>query len=277
MPRLPEWVPARGLYNLASHHLFLRAFGHFFRHVIPMLREQHGLPPMSYREIRRGAREADAPVLFGFSPSVIPEPADWPDRAHVTGYWFLDALETWEPPARLRSFLDEGPPPVYAGFGSMVTRNPREATAQVVGALRRTGQRGILLAGSGAFVAEGLPESVLAIDSAPHDWLFPRMAAVVHHGGAGTTAAGLRSGTPSIVVPFFADQPHWARTVHDLGVGPEPIPHRRLTADRLAEAIERALSDKDMCAHAAALGGRIGAEDGVARAVQIIREHFGGP
>jgi UDP:flavonoid glycosyltransferase YjiC (YdhE family) len=146
-----------------------------------------------------------------------------------------------------------------------------------VEALCETRQRGILLTGSGAFIRDGLPDELLALDSAPHDWLFPRMAAVVHHGGAGTTAAALRAGVPSIVVPFFADQPHWARTVHDLGVGPGPIPHRRLTADRLAEAIERALSDEDMRARAGALGQRIRAEDGVARAVEIIREHFGGP
>ncbi len=276
-PRLPRWVPGQGLYNLASHKLFLRAFAWFFRHVIPMLREEHGLPPMSHREIRRGAREADAPVLFGFSPSVIPEPEDWPERAHVTGYWFLDARETWEPAERLREFLAAGRPPVYVGFGSMVTRDPEEATAQVVGALQRTGQRGIVLTGSGAFVADGLPDGVLAIESAPHDWLFPRMVAVVHHGGAGTTAAGLRSGVPSLVVPFFADQPHWARTVHDLGVGPRPIPHKRLSANRLAEAIERALSDETIRARAADLGQRIRAEDGVARAVGIIRRHFEGP
>ncbi|MFW6438226.1 MAG: glycosyltransferase [Armatimonadota bacterium] len=275
MPRPLAWLPGRGLYNLASHHLFLRAFAHFFRHVLPMLRNEHGLPPMTYREIARGARKADAPVLFGFSPSVIQEPRDWPERARVTGYWFLDALETWEPPARLREFLDSGPPPVYVGFGSMVTRDPEQATAQVLAALRRTRQRAVLLTGSGAFTTEGLPDDVLAIDSAPHDWLFPRVAALVHHGGAGTTSAGLRSGVPSIVVPFFADQPYWARTVHDLRVGPKPIPHKRLTADRLAGAIERALTDEPMRAEAAALGARIRAEDGVARAVAIIRRHFG--
>lgn len=274
-PRLPRWVPGRGLYNLASHKLFLRAFAHFFRHVIPMLREEHGLPPMSPRQIRRDARVADAPVLFGFSPSVIPRPADWPARAHVTGYWFLDAPERWRPPDELREFLAAGPPPVYVGFGSMVSRDPAAATARVVEALGRTGQRGIVLTGSGAFTDEYLPDEVLALDSAPHDWLFPRMAAVVHHGGAGTTAAGLRSGVPSIVVPFFADQPHWARTVHDLGVGPRPIPHRGLTADRLTAAIGRALSDEAMRVRAASLGERIRAEDGVARAVEIIGGHFG--
>ncbi len=272
-PALPSWWPLRGAYNLASHHLFLRAFAHFFRHVIPMLREEHGLPPISRRAFWR--RAETAPILFGFSPSVAPRPDDWPPRAQVTGYWFLDALEGWRPPAELSAFLDAGPPPVYVGFGSMVTRDPQAATKLVVEALQRTGQRAVLLTGSGAFVEEGLPDEVLAVRSAPHDRLFPRMAAVVHHGGAGTTSAGLRAGVPSVPAPFFADQPFWGRTVHALGVGPRPIPHKRLGADRLAQAIEQAVSDEAMRARAADLGERIRAEDGVARAVEIIAVHFG--
>ncbi|NLO07143.1 MAG: glycosyltransferase family 1 protein [candidate division WS1 bacterium] len=275
VPPLPRWLPAKGLGNLATHYLFLRTFGWFFRHGIPMLREEHGLPPLSHLQIIRGEREADAPLLFGISPSVLPRPNDWPERAQMTGYWFLDAHEDWQPPDELRDFLDAGSPPVYIGFGSMVTHDPEAETAIVVEALQRTGQRGILLTGAGAFVEEGLPDEVLALHSAPHDWLFPHMSAVVHHGGAGTTSAGLRSGVPSIVVPFFADQPFWARTVHELGVGPRPIPHTRLTADRLAAAIEQAVGDEAMRERAASLGERIRAEDGVGRAVEIIRGHFG--
>lgn len=275
VPALPRWCPARGLYNLASHHLFLRAFAYFFRGVIPLLRSEHGLPPISRRDIWRGHSEARSPILFGFSPSVIPQPRDWPAWAHVTGYWFLDAQESWQPPAELRAFLAAGPPPVYIGFGSMVTPDPRASSRLVAEALRRTGQRGILLTGAGAFAEEDLPEEMLPLHSAPHDWLFPRMAAVVHHGGAGTTSAGLRAGVPSVVVPFFADQPFWARTVYSPGVGPPPIPHRRLTATRLAEAIEHAINDAQMRARASELGAKIRAEDGVGRAVEIIASHFG--
>ncbi len=275
MPPLPRWWPGRGLCNLASHHLFLRTFAWFFRDAMPMLREAHGLPPTSRREMIRHERRADAPLLFGFSPSVFPRPSDWPKRASVTGYWFLDAPETWRPPDDLRDFLDAGPPPVYVGFGSMVSPDPRAATGMVVEALGRTGQRGILLTGAGAFESEGLPDEVLALESAPHDRLFPRMAAVVHHGGAGTTAAGLRSGVPSIVVPFFADQPFWARTVHALGVGPRPIPRKRLTAERLANAIEEAVTSREIREQAERLGAKIHAEDGVGRAVEIISDHFG--
>jgi len=274
-PALPRWWPLRGAYNLASHHLFLRAFAHFFRGVVPLLRAEHGLPPISRREVWRGEEAAAAPILFGFSPSVVPRPRDWPPRAQVAGYWFLDTHEGWQPPEELSAFLDAGPPPVYVGFGSMVTRDPQAATELVLEALRRSGQRGVLLTSSGAFIEEGLPGEVLAVRSAPHDWLFPRMAAVVHHGGAGTTSAGLRAGVPSVLVPFFADQPFWGRTVHELGVGPRPVPHKRLTADRLAAAIGRAVSDEAMRERAADLGERIRAEDGVGRALEILKGHFG--
>jgi len=269
-PEAPAWLGCcRGTYNLSSHRLFLRVFRLIFGRADPIIRQVVG-------PARRASRDplGSGPVLCGFSPSVIARPEEWLANVHVTGYWFLDEPPGWEPPEALRTFLDAGPPPVYVGFGSMTSRDPRATTALVFDALERTGQRGILLTGSGAMLAEGLPDSVLPVESAPHDWLFPRTAAVVHHGGAGTTAAGLRAGVPSIVVPHFADQPFWARTVHGLGVGPRPIPRRRLTAARLAETIATALNDEAMRARAAALGERIRAEDGVARAVNIIVEHF---
>ncbi len=278
LPELPHWIPfGRRLYNRWSHRAFLALFRHFFRGVMPILREELGLSPLSPREMRRVAAAEDAPVLHGFSPSVLPRPDDWPPQYRVVGYWFLDAATHWSPSPQLLEFLDAGPPPVYIGFGSMTSEDPRAATDLVVEALQRAGARGIVLTGSGALLPHGLPPDVLPIESAPHDWLLPRMSAAVHHGGAGTTAAALRSGAPSIVVPFFADQPFWARTVHGLGVGPRPIPRGRLTADRLAAAIGEALSHGAMRRRAAELGRRIRAEDGVARAVEIMGAHFEAP
>lgn len=142
----------------------------------------------------------------------------------------------------------------------------------VLQALARTGQRGVLYAGWGGLKKEQLPSNVFMTSSVPHTWLFPRMAAVVHHGGVGTTAAGLAAGVPSIVTPFFADQPFWGQRVYQLGVGPRPIARKRLTADNLTEAIQRALSDTEMRKKAAALGARIRAENGIARAVAIIEQ-----
>jgi UDP:flavonoid glycosyltransferase YjiC (YdhE family) len=139
-----------------------------------------------------------------------------------------------------------------------------------VQALRRTKQRGLLASGWGGLSQADLPKDVFVVESIPHDWVFPQVAAVVHHGGAGTTSAGLRSGVPSVIVPFFVDQPFWGQRVFELGVGPPPIPYGQLSTERLAEAIDVAVNDRGMHARAAALGARIRAEDGVARAVEAI-------
>jgi sterol 3beta-glucosyltransferase len=208
----------------------------------------------------------------GYSPSVIPTPPHWDSHVHVTGYWFLDPPADWAPPPALMAFLQAGPPPIYVGFGSMSNRNPGATAALVLEALARTRQRAVVLSGWSGLRTTDLPGSVFMLDSIPFSWLFPRVAAVVHHGGAGTTAAGLRAGVPSIVIPFFGDQPYWGQRVAELGVGPEPIPRRNLTVERLAGAIQRAVTDQTMRQRAADLGARIQAEDGVARAVSIVQQ-----
>jgi sterol 3beta-glucosyltransferase len=182
------------------------------------------------------------PVLHGFSSAVCPRPADWPEAALTCGFWTLDAAPDWTPPPALRDFLDAGPPPVYVGFGSMAGRDSERLGALVLEALARSGCRGIVATGWGGMKQQALPERVFALSEAPHEWLFPRVAAVVHHGGAGTTAAGLRAGKPSVICPFFADQPFWGRQVHRLDAGPEPIAQKRLTSQRLALAIKHAVT-----------------------------------
>ncbi|MCP4593378.1 MAG: glycosyltransferase family 1 protein, partial [bacterium] len=157
---------------------------------------------------------------------MAPKPSDWGEQAHVTGYWFLDHVSDWQPPADLVRFLESGPPPVYVGFGSMMSRRAEQTTRITLDALKQSGQRGLIATGWGALSQSDLPDEVFLIESVPHDWLFPRTAAVVHHGGAGTTGAGLRAGVPGIVVPFGGDQPFWARRVEALGVGPAPIPRK---------------------------------------------------
>jgi UDP:flavonoid glycosyltransferase YjiC (YdhE family) len=231
-----------------------------------------GLPPASFFGPKPAPSNQALPTLYGFSPSVIPAPADWSNDHHVTGFWFLDSAADWTPPQDLVTFLQAGSPPVYIGFGSMTTRKPEETTDLVIKALHQTNQRAILVSGWGGLQKTDLPDSVFMIDSIPHAWLFPRVAAVVHHGGAGTTAAGLRAGVPSIVIPFFADQPYWGGRVADLGVGPTPIPRKKLTVERLAQAIQIAVTDEAMRQRAVDLGLRIQAEDGVARAVEIIQQ-----
>ncbi len=170
----------------------------------------------------------------------------------------------------LVDFLQSGPAPVYIGFGSMAGRNPQQRGEIAVQALEQSGQRGVLLTGWGGLQPHDLPHSVLAVDSVPHDWLFPRMAAVVHHGGAGTTAAGLRAGKPTVIAPFFGDQPFWGRRVAELRVGPDPIPQKRLSVENLVGAIRLAVGDQAMHRRAEELSQQIRAEDGIGRAVELV-------
>ncbi|HEY1012134.1 MAG TPA: glycosyltransferase, partial [Herpetosiphonaceae bacterium] len=229
-PRLSLGGPLNRLSFSATRQLFWQTSklpDQLIRRQLGMVRGPFGGP---FRELDR------LPALYGYSPAVLPRPADWPERFRVAGYWFLDEPAGWAPPPALEAFLDAGEPPVYIGFGSMGSRDPREAGRIALEALALTGQRGILAAGWGGLTLDDLPDNVHLISSIYHSWLFPRMRAVVHHGGAGTTAAGLRAGAPSVIVPFMGDQPFWGRRVADLGAGPAPIPRKQLTAERLAAA-----------------------------------------
>ena len=153
------------------------------------------------------------PRLYGYCPAIVPKPSDWDEHLQVTGYWFLETTEAWQPDPALQTFLQAGPPPVYVGFGSIPTADPQRMTALIVEALALAGQRGLLTSGWGGLSATVNAEHVFALESAPHDCLFPHASAVVHHGGAGTTAAGLRAGKPTVICPFFGDQPFWGRRV----------------------------------------------------------------
>jgi UDP:flavonoid glycosyltransferase YjiC (YdhE family) len=210
------------------------------------------------------------PVLYGFSRHVVPVPAGGPRPRHVTGYWFLPEVPGEALPADLEAFLDADGPVVSIGFGSMAGEDPEALTELTVGAVRDAGVRAVLLSGWGGLGGPAVAPDVHVADAVPHGLLFPRVSAVVHHGGAGTTAAGIRAGVPTLVVPFGVDQPFWASRIVALGVGPRPIPRRRLTRALLADGLRAAVSDRAMADRAAALGRLIRAEDGVAAAVEAI-------
>jgi sterol 3beta-glucosyltransferase len=199
----------------------------------------------------------------------VPRPADWDGSSIVTGYWFLDVPDSWQPDPALVEFINKGSPPVYIGFGSMSMFSGAGTTDLVVEALKLAGQRAVL-AGAGRIAAEKTRAGVFIVDAVPHEWLFPRMAAVVHHGGAGTTGASLRAGKPTVICPFVGDQPFWGRRVAALGAGPAPIPQGKLTAEKLADAIHSALTEPRLRTRAASLGETIRVEDGVGRAVAVI-------
>lgn len=270
----PE-LPLGGAYNRLTHAAFTTLFWQGSRMSYAWIRRGHPeLPPLSGWPFgdTRGRR---VPILFGVSPHLIPRPADWGEDLHLTGDWRLDAPPAWRPPEELAAFLESGPPPVFVGFGSVISREAERLAAIALEALARTGQRGVLLTGWGGLAQADLPPEVFGLESAPFDWLFPRMAAAVHHGGVGTTAASLRAGLPTVVIPFTADQPFWGRQVHRLGAGPRPIPGGQLTAGKLAGAIRTALDDGTLRARAAELGARLRAEDGVGTAVGILERYLG--
>ncbi|BAY90365.1 MULTISPECIES: glycosyltransferase [unclassified Tolypothrix] len=260
-----------GTVNWLSHHAIRQIMWHGSRTGDALARKQVlNLPVAPFFGPYQSAHLHRYPTLYGISPSVIPKPSDW-QNTHVTGYWFLDAAPNWTPPSALIEFLESGPPPVYIGFGSMGNRNPEQTAELVLQALETTQQRAIILSGWGGISTKNLPDNVYLVDSIPHSWLFERVAAIVHHGGAGTTAAGLRAGVPTIIIPFFGDQSFWGQRVAQLGVCTEPIPRQQLTAEGLAQAIRQAMSDQTMRQRAAHLGATIRDEDGIANAVSAIQ------
>ncbi|WP_181776585.1 glycosyltransferase [Amycolatopsis pittospori] len=220
-----------------------------------------GLPPAGWT----GPRRKETPVLCGFSDAVVPRPKDWPDRVHVTGYWFLETPAGWRPDPRLRDFLASGPPPVYVGFGSMRPSEAERIFAAVRTALRRVGLRGLL-----GTDAEFEDDDLLTVPDVPHGWLFPRTAAVVHHGGAGTTAAALRAGVPALVCPVFSDQPYWGDRVFRLGAGPRPLPLRDLTEESLTTRLLELSGNLLFRRGAQYVAARLREEDGVARAREVL-------
>jgi len=213
-------------------------------------------------------------TLVACSNYVFNRPQDWSNNVHNTGYWFLDE-DDWSPSEELQKFLQAGKPPVYVGFGSL--GNPDQATHTtelVVKALEHSGQRGILATGWGGITRlDGMSENILIVESAPHAWLFPKMSVVVHHGGAGTTAAALRAGVPSVVIPHSNDQFAWGKRVYELGVGAKPIPRKKLTAEKLSAAIADALNEK-VKAEAIALGEKIQSENGTKVAANLIIDYL---
>ncbi len=206
-------------------------------------------------------------VLNAWSRHLLPAPPEWPAAARPLGFWPLDAEPDWQPSERLTRFLDQGEPPVYIGFGSAVGRHPEQLTETVLEALRLTERRGIIATGWGALSAFAEDENVLFVDAVPHDWLLPRTAMAVHHGGVGTVAAAMRAGIPQIIKPFIGDQPFWARRVHALGIAAPPL--RKLDPEGLADSIARAAGLTD---RARALQALIKAENGVAAAVAAIEQ-----
>ncbi|NP_001132100.1 Sterol 3-beta-glucosyltransferase UGT80B1 [Zea mays] len=236
-------------------------------------RKKLNLPPIAYFSTYHGSI-SHLPTGYMWSPQLMPKPKDWGPLVDVVGYCFLNLGTKYQPPPQLSQWLQQGPKPIYIGFGSMPLDDEKKVTAIILDALRETGQRGIISRGWGALGSfSEVPVDVFILEDCPHDWLFPRCAAVVHHGGAGTTAAGLIAGCPTTVVPFFGDQFFWGERVHARGVGPAPISIAELTVEALSNAIIFML-DPEVKSQTMELAIAIGNEDGVAAAVDAFHRHL---
>jgi len=211
------------------------------------------------------------PVLHGFSSCVLPKPSDWSDSMHITGYWFLPPSRDWSPPKGLQTFLRQGPAPVCVGFGSMNDPDINTIIKKVVQGILQAGHRVILLTGwSEESVNEQAGPDLYEAKSIPHSWLFPRVSAVVHHGGAGTTGAALRAGIPSVIIPFFFDQGFWADRLEKLKAGPPRLSQKALTPQTMASCINKALDDKTIHERLDQLSVELIQENGVEKAVNIL-------
>lgn len=215
-------------------------------------------------------------LLYSFSSHLLPQPSDWPsDQIKITGSWFYEQANDWQPPEALSNFLEEGPTPIYVGFGSMLAGDPKKFAARMLDAIRQSGERAVVATGWGAMDPEVFAEAddpnILCIEGAPHDWLFPRMKLCVHHGGSGTCAATARAGVPQVIVPFVADQFFWGYQLHQIGLAPEFLDRGKMTAEDACAAIKEALSP-DYQARAKRTGELMTHEDGIGRAIEYLKE-----
>jgi UDP:flavonoid glycosyltransferase YjiC (YdhE family) len=234
-----------------------------------------GLDPVSLIWAPGMLQRLKVPHTYCWSPALIPKPKDWGSHISISGFYFLNLASSYTPAPDLQAFLDAGPSPVYIGFGSIVLNDPNAMTELIFEAVRKTGQRVLLSKGWGGMGADELriPDGVFMLGNVPHDWLFQHVSCVVHHGGAGTTAAGITAGRPTLIIPFFGDQPFWGAMVSRAGAGPDPIPHKQLTAEKLADAINFCLEPESL-ERAKELASKIAAERGSDMGAQSFHQYL---
>lgn len=283
----PVFAPTRELPPVAAPNLLPGLLSYFFHWLFTQMFWHGG--NLGFRRLRKADPDFfnldlywpftpddtrfTTPLLLACSPTVIPRPDDWSSsHIHIPGYYFLDSSDAYQPRAELDDFLADGKPPVCVTFGSMIHRDAERIYQCVLDTLVKTKNRGIILSGWSEIQNLDLPDNLLLMSSIPHDWLLPRCKAVIHHGGAGTTAAGLRSGIPNLVVSFAADQPFWGARVHAVGAGPRAIPVKKVTTEMLVAALAEANGDA-LRNSAQAVGRKIRVEDGVGVSVEFIETY----
>lgn len=232
-----------------------------------------GLPAVALTDGAALLDDHEVPFTYLWPESLVPKPPEWGPHIELANFIHYAQAQAYEPPPALLDFLAAGEAPIYVGFGSVVAEDPAALTRTIWRALDKAGARGVVSRGWAHLGGEAPPPNVYLIDDCPHDWLFPRCRAVCHHGGAGTTAAGLRAGLPTVIVPFFGDQFFWGRIVADAGAGPEPIPIRRLDVERLTAAFD-ACRRPQIRERATELGALLRASDGAELAARSVERHL---
>ena len=264
------------VWNSASYKIGYLLIGTLEKRYLTDWRRENGMAPRKVHTrpdyVSGGHR---VPVVYAVSPLVVPRPKQWNEHIHMSGFWYDDAPCQWQPPKELEEFMAAGEPPIYIGFGSMVSGNMNRLFAMVLRAVRASGVRAVISAGwGGERVRLKSNSRVFFADFIPHDWLFPRVQAVVHHGGAGTTASGLRAGKPTLVVPFGGDQPFWGARVHALGCGPRPVPRDTMTVHRLTRGILDLVNRESYRVAAEELAEQMRREGGVYTAANLIEREI---
>ncbi|KAJ4799432.1 Sterol 3-beta-glucosyltransferase [Rhynchospora pubera] len=266
-------VPQSAAYRLSYLIVDLLVWWGIRGYVNEFRKRKLKLPPIAYFSTYHGSI-SHLPTGYMWSPQLVPKPADWGSQVDVVGYCFLNLGPKYQPPRELVEWIEQGTKPIYIGFGSIPLDDEKNITAIILEALKETGQRGIIGRGWGSLGSlSEVPVDVYLLDDCPHDWLFPRCAAVIHHGGAGTTATGLRAGCPTTIIPFFGDQFFWGDRIHAKGLGPAPIPISELTVECLISAIKFML-EPEVKLHAMELAREIENEEGVANAVSAFHRHL---
>lgn len=268
-PILPVRVPA--VCNRATYRLNALALRSFAGAVDTWRRDTLGLTRRRHRhDTLRRPDGTSAMLLQAFSRHIVPPPRDYPSWVHTTGFWSLDTETDWTPPRELAEFLAAGQPPVFIGFGSMPNTDPDQVGRLLVQAVRRAGVRAVFASGGGGLRLAEQTDEVLSVEEVPHDWLFPRTAAVLHAGGAGTTGAAVLAGRPQVIRPFHVEQRFWAQRMHTMGLAPEPLPVRDLEPDSLAKAIQDVVTEHAWTRRAQKVAEQVQAEPGRAQAITLL-------
>jgi sterol 3beta-glucosyltransferase len=258
--------------NRLTHTLSMQITMLTSRFGFDQVRRRAGLPKRKlYHPFKDNPPRLRTPMLCAWSPSLLPASSDWRSRVHITGYYFFPYNDSYTPSNELKAFLESGNPPVCVSFGSMVNKNAENVDAIIREALKRTNNRAIILSGWGGAKHESTKD-ILYIESVPHDWLLPKCKMIIHHGGAGTTSAGLRAGIPQVVVPFTADQPFWGSRVHAIGVAPKPIRVSQLSVEKMVNAMS-GVESKVTLEHAQSTSQIVRGEDGIGNAIALIESY----